>query len=200
MTPSCAEMTRASPSRGSGYAAGVSGPEERRRRFEELIVPEIPFLARVSRSMSKSSAEADDLAQDTLLKAFRAMDRFDGRYPRAWLARIARNTAINRDQRRREFLLADDTIFQAEEADDDAFDPEATVVDDVMDDALRHALDDLPPGFRVVVQLVDVEGMAYQEAADALDIPVGTVMSRLHRARKRLRKAIAGSHLDRSGP
>lgn len=199
MTSSCAEMTRTSPSRGSGYAAGVS-EDDRRRRFEELISPEIPFLARVSRSMSKSSAEADDLAQDTLLKAFRAMDRFDGRYPRAWLARIARNTAINRDQRRREFLLADDAIFQTEEADDDAFDPEATVVDDVMDEALRRALDDLPPGFRVVVQLVDVEGMAYQEAADALDIPVGTVMSRLHRARKRLRKAIAGSHLDRSGP
>lgn len=181
-----------------GYPADVADADERRRRFEELIVPEIPFLARVSRSMSKSAAQADDLAQDTLLKAFRALDRFDGRYPRAWLARIARNTAINRDQRNREHLLSDDTIFQSEEADDAAFDPETTVVDDVMDDKLRQALDDLSPGFRVVVQLVDVEGMAYQEAADALDIPVGTVMSRLHRARKRLRRAIAGTHLDRS--
>lgn len=163
-------------------------------------MPEIPFLARVSRSMSKSSAQADDLAQDTLLKAFRAMDRFDGRYPRAWLARIARNTAINRDQRNREFLLSDETVFQSEEADDAAFDPEARVVEDVMDEKLREALEDLSPGFRVVVQLVDVEGMPYQEAADALDIPVGTVMSRLHRARKRLRAAIVGTHLDRSEP
>lgn len=184
--------------KGDEYPADVSDADERRKRFEELVVPEIPFLARVARSMSKSAAQADDLAQDTLLKAFRAMDRFDGRYPRAWLARIARNTAINRDQRNREFLLSDETTFQSEEADDAAFDPEARVVDDVVDETLREALEDLPPGFRVVVQLVDVEGMAYQEAADVLDIPVGTVMSRLHRARKRLRAAIVGTDLDRS--
>src|SRR3954452_16783410 len=88
--------------------------ETDRKRFEELIVPEMAFLARIARAMSHSQAEADDLAQETLVKACRAMDRFDGKYPRAWLTRIARNTAINRDQRNREFLQADDTPLEPE--------------------------------------------------------------------------------------
>ena len=167
------------------------------KRFEELIVPEMPFLARVARSMSHSAAEADDLAQDTLLKAYRAMDRFDGKHPKAWLARIARNTAINRDQRNREFLLSEDGIVEPEDDGSEPNDPEEIVVGADVDEVLRKALDGLPPAFRVIVQLVDVEGLSYQEAADALEIPVGTVMSRLHRARRRLRDALSGTHLDR---
>lgn len=170
-------------------------------RFNELIVPEINFLARIARSMSSSSSEADDLAQDTLVKAFRAIDSFDGRYPRAWLARIARNTAINRDQRNREFAAGDDAVLESEPV-TQAFgvmddDPSLIVVDSQMDEILSRAMDKLPPDFRIVIQLVDVEEMRYQEAADALGIPVGTVMSRLHRARSRLRQAVRGSHLDR---
>lgn len=178
--------------------------DERTQRFEELIVPEMAFLARVARSMSRSDAEAEDLAQDTLVKAFGAMDRFDGRYPKAWLARIARNTAINRDERNREFLategdLAADTV-DTEDTDPVFSDPEGTVLAGMVDEVLKDALDALPVPFRLVVQLVDVEGLSYQEAADALEIPTGTVMSRLHRARNRLRKALAGTHLDRGAP
>jgi RNA polymerase sigma-70 factor (ECF subfamily) len=171
--------------------------DEQNRRFEELIVPEMPFLARVSRSMSHSAAEADDLAQDTLMKAYRAMDRFDGRHPRAWLARIARNTAINRDQRNREFLLSENGIVEPDGDDGEVNDPEQIVLSAEVDENLRRALDELPLAFRVVVQLVDVEELSYAEAAEALDIPVGTVMSRLHRARRRLRQALAGTNLDR---
>lgn len=166
---------------------------ERIRRFEESIVPEMPFLARISRSMSHSQAEADDLAQETLVKAFRAMDGFDGKHPRAWLARIARNTAINRDQRNREFLLAEEGTVEPEPEGND--DPEEIVLSQIVDDDLRRALDELPPDFRIVVQLVDVEEMSYKEAADVLDIPLGTVMSRLHRARARLRKSLQGTPL-----
>lgn len=170
------------------------------KRFEEMIVPEMPFLVRVSRSMSRSAAEADDLAQDTLVKAFRAMDRFDGKHPRAWLARIARNTAINRDQRNREFLTSDDLGVVEPEPDPSRLDDPADVVAaGEVDDVLRRALDGLTPAFRVVVQLVDVEGMSYQEAADALDVPIGTIMSRLHRARNRLKDALAGTPLERGG-
>ncbi len=171
--------------------------DERRRRFEELIVPEMPFLARIARTMSRSQAEADDLAQETLVKAFRAIDSFDGAYPRAWLARIARNTAINRDQRNREFLLSEEGTVEPEPDPGDISDPQEIVVSQVVDEDLRRALDELPPAFRVLVQMVDVEEMSYQEAADALEIPIGTVMSRLHRARNRLRKALAGTALDR---
>jgi RNA polymerase sigma-70 factor, ECF subfamily len=171
--------------------------EERRRKFEELIVPEMPFLARIARTMSRSQAEADDLAQETLVKAFRAIDSFDGAYPRAWLARIARNTAINRDQRNREFLLAEDGTVEPDPDPGDVSDPQDIVVSQVVDEDLRRALDELPAPFRVLVQMVDVEDMSYQEAADALEIPIGTVMSRLHRARNRLRKSLAGTSLDR---
>jgi RNA polymerase sigma-70 factor (ECF subfamily) len=173
--------------------------DERVRRFEELIVPEMQFLARIARTMSRSQAEADDLAQETLVKAFRAMDSFDGAYPRAWLARIARNTAINRDQRNREFLLAEEGTVEPEPDPGEISDPEDIVVSQVIDEDLRRALDELPGPFRVLVQMVDVEDMSYQEAADALEIPIGTVMSRLHRARNRLRKSLAGTTLDR-GP
>ena len=173
---------------------------ERQRRFTDWIVPELPFLARVSRSMSRTGAQAEDLAQDTLLKAYRSIDRFDGCYPRAWLFRIARNTAINRDRRRREQVPMDeDSMDRVPDREPGASDPAVQVDDAVYDELLENALDALPPDFRVLIQLVDVEGMRYQEAADLLDIPVGTVMSRLHRARRRLRTAIAGTHLDRSG-
>lgn len=169
--------------------------DERTRRFEEFIVPEMPFLARVSRAMSRSQAEAEDLAQETLVKAFRGLDGFDGRHPRAWLARIARNTAINRDQRNREFLLPEEGTVEPEPDEDD--NPEDIVVSQIVDEDLRRALDELPPPFRVVVQLVDVEEMSYKDAADVLDVPLGTVMSRLHRARAKLRRSLRGTPLDR---
>ena len=166
-------------------------------RFEELIVPEMGFLARIARTMSRSQAEADDLAQETLVKAFRAMDSFDGTYPRAWLARIARNTAINRDQRNREFLLAEEGTVEPEPSPSDVTDPEEIVLSAEIDPALQKALDELPPAFRVLIQMVDVEDMSYQDAADALGIPIGTVMSRLHRGRNRLRKALQDTALAR---
>jgi RNA polymerase sigma-70 factor, ECF subfamily len=168
-------------------------------RFEELIVPEMPFLARIARTMSRSQAEADDLAQETLVKAFRAMESFDGTYPRAWLARIARNTAINRDQRNREFLTTEDGIVEPEPEPGHVSDPEEIVLSAEIDPALKNALDELPPAFRVLIQMVDVEDMSYQEAADALGIPIGTVMSRLHRGRNRLRKALQDTALARGG-
>jgi len=170
--------------------------ETQRKRFEELIVPEMSFLARIARAMSHSQAEADDLAQETLVKAFRAIDRFDGKFPRAWLTRIARNTAINRDQRNREFLQADDSPIEPEPDPGEVSNPEDIILSQVVDENLKNALDGLPPSFRTLIQLVDVEGMTYQEAADVLDIPIGTVMSRLHRGRERLRKSLRGTTLD----
>lgn len=168
-----------------------------RQRFEVEIVPHLEFLSRVARSMSRDDAEAEDLAQDTLVKAFRALDSFDGRHPKAWLARIARNTAINRDQRRREFTVSESDLAESPTA------PNATteaaediVLDASVDPLLRKALADLPPEWRSLIQLVDVEGFRYSDAAEVMEIPVGTVMSRLHRARSRLRQSIAGTHLE----
>lgn len=162
--------------------------------FERYVLPETELLLRVANSLTRNRADAEDLVQDTLLRAFRAIDRFDGRYPRAWLLTILRNTHINRNRRRRPELLRDperatDRMISAvsEERPD-------AIVDAQIDAEIIDALDALDESFRRVVELVDMNGLTYAEAAEVLDIPVGTVMSRLHRARTRIR-----DRLERAG-
>jgi RNA polymerase sigma-70 factor, ECF subfamily len=162
--------------------------------FERYVLPEIEVLLRVAQSLTRNHAEAEDLVQDTLLRAHRGIDGFDGRYPRAWLLTILRNTHINRNRRRRPELLRDpDAAFDrlAAAASDERTDAS---VDDDLDIEIVRALDDLDDRFRRVIELVDIDGLSYTEAAGVLDVPVGTVMSRLHRARSRIR-----DRLDRAG-
>lgn len=164
--------------------------------FQRYVLPEIDVLLRVARSMTRDHAEAEDLVQDTLLSAYRGIDGFDGRFPRAWLMTILRNTHINRNRRRRPVLLDDpdrtEHLAASGHADADAA-PDA-IVDREFDAVIVAALDDLDERFRTVVEMVDVDGLSYHEAAEALGVPIGTVMSRLHRARHRLRE-----ELDRAG-
>lgn len=165
--------------------------------FETHVLPELDILYRTAWSLTRSDAEAQDLVQDTLLRAFRAIDRFDGRYPRAWLLTIMRNANINRARKKRPDLLDDpDATFERSTDFADTTGPEEVVVEPVFDAAVQNAFDDLPDKFREVVELVDLNGLAYQEAAELLDIPVGTVMSRLHRARKRIREQLEATGLD----
>lgn len=162
--------------------------------FERYVLPEVEVLLRVANSLTHNRAEAEDLVQDTLLRAYRGIDGFDGRHPRAWLLTILRNTNINRNRRRRPELLrhpdiANDRLAAAVSGDrTDAF------VDDDLDVEIVRALGSLDEAFRRVVELVDIDGLSYAEAAEVLDVPVGTVMSRLHRARSRIR-----DRLDRAG-
>ncbi len=168
--------------------------------FEQYVTPELEVLYRTARSLTRNQADAEDLVQDTLLRAFRAIERFDGRYPRAWLMTIMRNANINRARKKTPDLLDDpDLTFErsTEFAEHDG--PEETVVEPVFDSAVAAAFDSLSPDFREVVELVDLNGLAYQEAADLIDVPVGTVMSRLHRARKRIRDHIGEQGLESSG-
>jgi RNA polymerase sigma-70 factor (ECF subfamily) len=127
--------------------------------------------------------------QDTLVRAFRAVERFDGTHPRAWLLTILRNAHVNRNRRRRPVLLRD-----GESADVvmDRLAPSAPATEDVVistefEAVVAEALAALPDKHRAVIALVDIDGLSYQEAADALGVPRGTVMSRLHRARARIR-------------
>lgn len=162
--------------------------------FERYVLPELEVMLRVARSLTRDPVEAEDLVQDTLIRAHRAIDRFDGRHPRAWLLTIMRNAHINRNRRRRPELLHDpDTAFERM---DGAADPGRTdeFVERSFDAEIERALAELTEPFRQVVELVDIDGLSYAEAAEALDIPVGTVMSRLHRARRRMR-----DRLDRAG-
>ena len=163
---------------------------ERALAFSRQIEPEIEVLLRVARTLTGSPADAEDLVQETLIRAFRAVDRFDGRHPRAWLLTILRNTNMNLHRRQRPQLLADrDGVRHARPAFGVTHErgPEEVVLDEIMEEDLERALASLNPRFRRVLLLVDVDRLTYAEAAEALDVPVGTVMSRLHRARERVR-------------
>ncbi len=166
-------------------------------RFDEHVVPQLDILYRTARSLTRSATDAEDLVQETLLRAFRSIDRFDGRYPRAWLLTIMRNANINRARKKSPDLLDDpDHTFERSVRHAETATPEDDVVAPVFDAVVQDAYDRLPTDFRDVVQLVDLDGLAYAEAAEVLDIPVGTVMSRLHRARKRIRAEITERGLD----
>lgn len=172
-------------------------PEGQRARFERYVVPELPLLYRAARRLTPSAAEAEDLVQDTLLRAFRSVHRFDGRHPRAWLLTIMRNANINRARKKRPDLLDDpDQTFERDErfADDET--PEDTVLEGAFDAVVEDAFARLDEPFRVVVELVDLQDHSYAEAAEALGVPVGTVMSRLHRARRRIRAELSDAGVD----
>jgi RNA polymerase sigma-70 factor (ECF subfamily) len=170
-------------------------------RFEQQVLPELDVLYRVAWSLTRADADAQDLVQETLLRAYRSIDRFDGRHPRAWLLTIMRNANINRARKKRPDLLDDpDATFERSADFADQNDPETLVVDPVFSAEVADAYASLPDNFREIVDLVDLNGLAYQEAADLLDIPVGTVMSRLHRARKRIRDGLTESGLSGAVP
>lgn len=197
--PSGSDLRRArntsGPSRGFPSMSGASSPDdvERRRAFAEVVEPEIEVMLRVARSITGSVADAEDLVQESLVRAFRAIDRFDGRHPRAWLLTIVRNTNANMHRRRRPIAVDDWELIHASRP---AFGAtESPAAEDVyvvqeLDEALQSAVAGLDPRFRSALVLVDVHDLSYAEAAAVLDVPVGTVMSRLSRARERVRKAL----------
>jgi RNA polymerase sigma-70 factor (ECF subfamily) len=164
--------------------------ERRQDAFARHVVPEIPLLLRVARALA--GGEAEDVVQDTLLRAYRAIDRFDGRHPRAWLLTILRNSAANHHRKRtpspaRGADLAESPLG---ELPSNEAGPEQQVLDGTFEEAVETALALLPAKARQVVELVDVRGLTYEEAALALHVPIGTVMSRLHRARQRMRRQL----------
>lgn len=177
--------------------AAVPQPEVARGAgFARYVEPEIELLYRVAVSLTGQHADAEDLVQDTLIRAYRAVDRFDGAHPRAWLLTILRNTHRNRVRVRLPMLLRDD---QQEggllDGPVDGPSPEELVVGEGFDAVVADALGALPDKHRAVVRLVDVDGLSYAEAAQALGVPRGTVMSRLHRARARIRTRLVTAGL-----
>ncbi len=163
-------------------------------RFERLVLPEIEVLLRVAQSMTRNRHDAEDLVQDTMLRAYRSIERFDGRYPRAWLLTIMRNAEINRHRRQRPSLLTAAQQALPDPTADGGATAESDVVDRTFDEAIDEAFASLSEDFRQVIELVDLGGLTYAEAASVAGVPEGTVMSRLHRARRRVR-----TRLERNG-
>ena len=176
---------------GRGAATATTEAAE---RFERWVLPEIEVLLRVARSITRNAHDAEDLVQDTLLRAYRSIDRFDGRHPRAWLLTILRNAEINRHRRRRPSLLTEAQQHLPDPPADGGATPESQVVDASFEAVIDDAVAALSPEFREAVELVDLGGLSYAQAAQVAGIPEGTVMSRLHRARTRVR-----AHLDEHG-
>lgn len=175
-------------------------------RFETDALPLLDQLYGAALGMTRNPADAQDLVQETYMKAYRAFRSFKpGTNLKAWMYRILTNTYISqyrKAQRRPSESSADEmTDWQvAESASHDAVGLESAEVEAlkrIPDERIRKAFEDLPEDYRMVVYNADVEGMAYKEIAEVLDIPIGTVMSRLSRGRKLLRaslKDVAAEH------
>lgn len=169
---------------------------ERRRLFTEQVLPEADQMYGAAVKYTRDPVEAQDLLQETMAKAFRSFHQFQqGTNLRAWLYRILHTTFISmyrKKQRRPQESLQED-IDDFSFYDDARTGPSAEfeVLSALTDDEVRQALADLPESFRMAVYLADVEGFAYKEIAEIMDTPIGTVMSRLHRGRKGLQKALA---------
>ena len=170
---------------------------DKEKEFLEEAVPHMNFLYSFARHLTGNPNDADDLVQDTFLKAYKFWDKYEkGTNIRAWLFRIMKNSYINRYRKEvKEPNLVDFDEIQEfytslKEVTNDEQDLEAKIFSGILDDDVSKALDSLPPDFKTVVILCDIEGLSYEEIADFIDIPVGTVRSRLHRGRKMLQSQL----------
>jgi RNA polymerase sigma-70 factor (ECF subfamily) len=170
-----------------------------RERFERDVLPLLPSLYGAALRMTRNPADAEDLVQDTYLRAFRGFSGFEeGTNLKAWLYRILTNSFINtyrKKQRQPQTVEGPDDLdewylFDRLGGRNVELSAETEVLDRIPDEAVKSALESLPENFRLPVLLADVEGFSYKEIAEIMETPIGTVMSRLHRGRKALQKAL----------
>ena len=175
--------------------------KRRQQQFTEQAMEFMPSLYTAALRMTRNTADAEDLVQETYLKAYRAWDSFQqGTNLKAWLYRILTNTFINRyrSKKRRpdetELGEVEDLYLYRRLGGLEAAQTGRSAEDEVMDlfteTDVKAAIEALPESFRLAVLLADVEGFSYKEIAEILGIPIGTVMSRLHRGRKALQRAL----------
>jgi RNA polymerase sigma-70 factor (ECF subfamily) len=174
--------------------------------FERVAIPHLPYIYTAAFYLTKNEQEAEDLAQDTYVRAFRFFRKFEpGTNCRAWLLSIQRHLFINRYQKRKKQPeLIDwakiDREYESlvlDEEHTDRYNPERLLCLDAMAPEVERALKALPEEFRIAVILVDIDELTYEEAAKVIDCPLGTVRSRLSRARRMLQIALRDYALER---
>jgi len=176
--------------------------------FVEQAMEHMPSLYSAALRMTRNPSDAEDLVQETYLKAYRAYPNFqEGTYLKAWLYKILTNTFINayRAKRRRpeesDIEDVDELYLYRRLAGSEAADASRSAEDDFLDhftdDEVKAAVESLPEAFRIAVILADIEGFSYKEIAEITEVPIGTVMSRLHRGRRALQKALGQYGLER---
>ncbi len=174
--------------------------------FERDVMPLARQLYAHALRLTRRPVDAEDVLQEAFLKAFRAYDSFEaGTNLRAWMYRIVTNTYINRyrkNQRRPDEVELEDVgelylYRRLHSVGGSSASAEREALDGLIDDRIRDAIEALPENFRLPVLLADAEGFAYKEIAEILEVPIGTVMSRLHRGRKALQKELYDLAVER---
>lgn len=170
---------------------------EQERLFEKELLPHADALYNFAYHLTYNEADANDLVQETFMKAFRFIKLYEsGTNSKAWLFKILKNAFINEYRKKKkepEKVDYDDVITFSDEDDDNSaayFDLREELFDGIMGDEITIALNRLPIDFKTVILLCDVEGFSYEEIAKIIDIPIGTVRSRLHRARNVLKESL----------
>jgi len=165
-------------------------------RFEAVMLPHLSAAYRLARYLTRSDYDADDVVQEAFLRALKYFGGFRGEgasQSRAWLLAIVRNMAHTWRHRHRADASATEFDESVHSEASTGEHPEALLSRTDAREALTHALDHLPPDFREVIVLREIEGLSYKEISEVVDVPVGTIMSRLSRARKRLQDALIDS-------
>ena len=172
---------------------------KKQQEFSKLVTPHLASLLSTGKRMARNQNDAEDLVQETLYKAYRALDQYqDNTNFRAWVFRILVNTfitayrkAVKAPQRISYDDLEDFNLFKKVDVDETTqFESKDDILDNYFEDDVKSALENLPYQFRLVVLLCDVEGFSYNEIATIIDSPLGTVMSRLYRGRKLLQRLL----------
>lgn len=183
--------------RGRRWLGPGGGDEAEAGAFEREALAHIDSLYRTALRLTSNPADAEDLVQDTYLKAFRSAEQFEpGTNLKAWLFTILQNTFLNRRRRAvREPIAVEPGEMDRVSASlsPEAANPEQLLLRETLDTDLQAALDALPERFRQAVWLRDVEEFSYAEIASMLDIPIGTVMSRISRGRRLLYERLTGA-------
>jgi RNA polymerase sigma-70 factor, ECF subfamily len=165
--------------------------ERLQANFEEAVLPHLTAAYNLARWLTRNQTDAEDVVQEAYLRAYKHFSSFHGGDGRPWLLAIVRNTCYTWMQHNRTPELTiplDDEIYEIESKD---LSPEALLLQSADTQMVRQALEDLPVEFREVLVLRELEGLSYKQIVEVADIPMGTVMSRLARARKRLQENLA---------
>jgi RNA polymerase sigma-70 factor (ECF subfamily) len=172
---------------------------EEKQRFMDDALPQLDAIYRGALRLTRNPADAEDLAQETFLRAYRSFRQFkEGTNIKAWLFRIMTNlfiTAYRAKQREPVVSIPDEAGFDlydmlVRDRPRDMDSAENIVLDGLLDTEVKEALEALPADFRIAVLLADLEGFSYKEIAEITEVPIGTVMSRIHRGRKSLQKSL----------
>jgi RNA polymerase sigma factor (sigma-70 family) len=161
-------------------------------RFEQAVLPHLDAAYNLARWLTRNETDAEDVVQEAYLRAFRFFGGFHGVDGRSWLLTIVRNTCFTWMQQNRSPQLATEFDEEIHIVKEERPDPEAQLLQKADSESLKQALEELPLEFREVIVLRELEGLSYKEIAEVAEVPMGTVMSRLARARKRLQEILTG--------